>query len=138
MRSSRSDEPAPIVDKTRGARASRFAGAGYVRHYRTQAVDNLCDALARVSHETNGCATATHRVVNPLSRVPRAASATRRAVPRLSTTRPTRLLRYDSASGVARLMRRLLVYLWAAPTTCLGLLFLTPTLLGRVHGRVVN
>src|SRR3954471_12139834 len=72
MRSSRSDEPAPIVDKTRGARASRFAGAGYVRHYRTQAVDNLCDALARVSHETNGCATATHSVVTPLLRVPRA------------------------------------------------------------------
>src|SRR3954453_6446872 len=69
---------------------------------------------------------------------PAPASATRRAVPRLSTTRPTRLLRYDSAPGVARLMRRLLVYLWAAPTTCLGLLFLTPTLLGRVHGRVVN
>jgi hypothetical protein len=35
-------------------------------------------------------------------------------------------------------MRRLLAYLWAAPTTFLGLLFLTPTLLGRVHARVMD
>ena len=35
-------------------------------------------------------------------------------------------------------MRRVLVYLWALPTTCVGLLFLTPTLFGRVHARVVD
>jgi hypothetical protein len=35
-------------------------------------------------------------------------------------------------------VQRALVYFWTAPTTCVGLLFLTPTLLGRVHARVVD
>jgi len=35
-------------------------------------------------------------------------------------------------------MPRLFSYLWAAPTTCVGLLFLAPTPLGRVHARVVD
>jgi hypothetical protein len=36
------------------------------------------------------------------------------------------------------LMPRLLAYLWALPTTCVGLLFLTPTRFGRVHARIVD
>jgi hypothetical protein len=34
--------------------------------------------------------------------------------------------------------RDLLLYVWTLPTTALGLFFLTPTRLGRVHARVVD